>query len=113
MLVAPLLAQIKDVAPEPVTLRGSSFQMVVETKTERIVVRLDGVAEGALPELTVDRFLQTLRQDVHRASAVDEIQLECSARQLASRDTGALGAAVAVFTVECRLRDKKSLGAKR
>lgn len=131
MLIAPLLAQIKDVVPEPVTLRGISFQMVVETKaaepataegetkrakpqkTERMVVRLDGVAEGALPELTVDRFLQTLRRDAHLAPVVDEIQLVSVARQLASRDTGAVGAPVAVFTVECRLKDKKSLGTKR
>lgn len=130
VLIAPLLAYIKDVVPAEVTLRGISFQMTMETKTaepvgegetkrakpqktERMVIRLDAVAHGSPPELTVDHFLQTLRRDARMAKVMDDIQLVAVSRQLVASDSGTIGVPQATFTVECRLKDKKSLGANR
>ncbi|MCX7915292.1 MAG: hypothetical protein N3A53_03185 [Verrucomicrobiae bacterium] len=130
VLVAPLLAQFKDAVPDSISLRGLQFQMVTETKsaepvaegetkrpkpqkTERMVVRLDGVARGTPPELTVDRFLQTMRRDPQLAKTVEEIQLVSISRQLATREANGAAAPVATFTVECRLKDKKSREGKQ
>jgi hypothetical protein len=125
ILFAPQLALLKDVIPASIELSQINFALSKETAaansgsegdnggkrashrkgTERLVLRLDGVASSSRPELEVDQFITTLRADARFSAAVEDIQLRSISR--VSRDSDKTGGAPAAasFVIECWFRD--------
>jgi hypothetical protein len=124
ILFAPQLALLKDVIPASIELSQINFALSKETTansgsegdsggkrashrkgTERLVLRLDGVASSSRPELEVDQFITTLRADARFSAAVEDIQLRSISR--VSRDSDKTGGApvAANFVIECWYRD--------
>jgi hypothetical protein len=125
LLMAPQLAMVKEIIPTTVQLSQLSFSVVVETpdknaggeeaagrkrprprQIERLVLRMQGTASSSRPELEVDHFLQTLRNDARFGAVVDDIQLRSISR--GSIDPGKTGRALlaASFVIECRDKEK-------
>lgn len=126
VLLAPQLAMVKDLIPPTIQLSQLNFGLAVETMVveahgeeagegkrvarpksiERLVLRLEGTACSIRPELEVDHFLQTLRNDARFSAVVEDIQLRSISR--AFNDQGKTGQALptANFTIECRYKEK-------
>ena len=126
LLLAPQLALVKDVIPPTVQLAHLNFALAAETVTadnhgeeggtkraasrprsvERLYLRLEGEASSARPELEVDQFLQTLRNDPQFSEVVEDIQLRSISRGSRDDDKPGLGLPTAIFTIECRYKEK-------
>jgi hypothetical protein len=126
VLVAPQLALVKDLIPPTVRLSQISFSLAVEipraensgdgattgkrasrpAPIERLALRLEGIAISSRPELEVDKFLQTLRNNTRFGDVIDDIQLRSESRT--SIDIEKTGRAVpgANFVIECRYKEK-------
>ena len=126
VLMAPQLAMVKDLIPSTIQLAQLNFALAIETITpdthgdesgdakrtahpksiERLVLRLEGVASSSRPELEVDQFLRTLRNDARFSAVVEDIQLRSISRVF--NNTGKPGQALptANFTIECRYKEK-------
>jgi hypothetical protein len=85
---------------------GDGKRVARPKSIERVVLRLEGVASSSRPELEVDQFLQTLRNDARFSAVVEDIQLRSISR--AFNDMGKTGQALptANFTIECRYKEK-------
>jgi len=125
VLMAPQLAMVKDLIPPSIQLSHLNLALVMETvavesradeseakrathsKTvERLVLKLEGVASSARPELEVDQFLQTLRSDARFGGVVDDIQLRSISRSYNETAKAAQQLPSATFTIECRYKEK-------
>ena len=123
-LVAPQLAMVKDLIPPTVQLSQIHFALIVETpnsggdetktgkkvarpaSVERLILRMEGTAFSSRPELEVDRFLQTLRQDERFSAVVDDIQLRSISRSSGDASTSGKALPAASFAIECRYKGK-------
>jgi hypothetical protein len=125
-VVAPELALVKDLIPPTVRLSQISFSLAVTipkvensgdggisgkrvarlAPIERLALRLEGIAISSRPELEVDKFLQTLRDNARFGAVIDDIQLRSESRT--SVDIEKTGRAVpgANFVIECRYKEK-------
>jgi hypothetical protein len=117
IVLAPQWALVKDLIPPSVQLSQIALALSKETsgpeggaevrhdgrqrRSERLVLRMEGIASSSRPELEVDQFLKTLRNDARFGAVVDEIQLRSISRT--SRDADKKGHAVAAagFVIEC------------
>ena len=126
LVIAPQLAMVKDVIPPSVQLSHIAFALTVETvggdtggdeatgskhparpkQTKHLVLRLEGTASSARPELEVDQFLKSLRGDARFGALVDDIQLRSIGRL--SNDADKTGRTVPAvnFTIECWYKEK-------
>jgi len=100
MLLAPQLARIKDLMPDSIFMGRMGLRMNTEVTTVRapapaegdapratrsqtvewLLLRLEGTAIGARPEIDVDDFLQTLRTDPVLSNQVREVSLRSTGR---------------------------------
>jgi hypothetical protein len=125
VLFAPQLALVKDVVPSSVQLSQINFALSKEAPqansgsegdnggkhpshrkgSERLALRLEGIASSSRPELEVDQFITTLRADQRFNAAVEDIQLRSISR--ISRDSDKTGGApsAASFVIECWYKD--------
>jgi hypothetical protein len=119
--MAPQLALVKDLIPPTVQLTQIAFALSKETvpsegggeggvevrhagrpkQTERLVLRLEGIASSSRPELEVDQFLKSLRSDPRFSVAVDEIQLRSISRMSPDPSKTGHATAAAGFIIEC------------
>lgn len=126
VLVAPQLALVKDLIPSTVRLSQISFSLAVETPRvessgdeattgkraprpapiERLVLRLEGIAISSRPELEVDKFLQTLRDNTRFSAVIDDIQLRAESRTSVDIEKTGRSIPAANFTIECRYKEK-------
>jgi hypothetical protein len=125
ILMAPQLALVKDLIPTTVQLTHLNLTLAVETITteshgdennakraahpksiERLVLRLDGEASSSRPELEVDQFLQTLRNDARFSEVVEDIQLRSISRGFRDTDKPGQSMPTASFTIECQYKEK-------
>ena len=122
MLIAPQLALVKDVIPPSVQLSQITFTMSVfdsgspesgngkhpdnPTKTQQLVLRMDGRAFGSEPELEVDRFLKLLRNDARFNAAVETIQLRSITRSVKAPEQAGQTTDAANFVIECGYKEK-------
>ncbi len=125
-LFADKLASIKDLVPATIQLTGLDLTVQTITrqldpvgtatqsaslkprrpkKTEVMILRFEGRATGARPELQVDEFLHRLREGDPFRGVLEDIQLQSIARAgLADFSGGAPKAPSAFFVIECTLR---------
>jgi hypothetical protein len=125
VLIAPQLAMVKDLVPSSIQLSHLSFALTVETvapdthgeasnskrparprSVERLVLRLEGAASSSRPELEVDQFLQTLRDDARFSAVVEDIQLRSISRVFNEASKSSQALPTANFTIECRYKEK-------
>lgn len=126
VLLAPQLALVKDLIPPTVRLSQISFSLAVEiprvessgdeatggkrvrqpAPIERLVLRLEGIAISSRPELEVDRFLQTLRDNTRFSAVIDDIQLRSESRTSVDIEKTGRGVPAANFVIECRYKEK-------
>jgi hypothetical protein len=127
VLMAPQLALVKDLIPPSVQLSQLGFALSVEAteagggggeegaeykhpgrpkRTERLVVRLEGMASSSRPELEVDRFLKLLRSDARFSALVEDIQLRSISRVSKENDKAGSTPTGANFVIECWYKEK-------
>ena len=125
LLMAPQLAMVKEIIPTTVQLSQFSFSTVVETPDtnaggedtagrkrarpqpiEHLMLRMEGIASSSRPELEVDRFLQTLRNNERFSAVVDDIQLRSISRESIDSGKGGRALLAAHFVIECRYKEK-------
>jgi hypothetical protein len=126
ILFAPQLALVKDIIPASIQLSQINFALSKQASeagsggeddtggkhaghrksSERLVLRLEGVAFNSRPELEVDQFIKTLRADARFSAVVEDIQLLSIARVSRDSDkTGGAPSAAANFVIECWYKD--------
>jgi hypothetical protein len=125
ILFAPQLALVKDVIPPSIQLSQIGFAVSKEASeansggeddtggkrvshrksSERLVLRLEGVASSSRPELEVDQFMNTLRTDAHFSAVVDDIQLRSISRVSGDSDKTGAAPSAARFVIECWYKD--------
>ena len=124
-LMAPQLALVKDLIPPSIKLSQLGFALSADASnadggggeggakhgsrqklSERLALRMEGVASSSQPELEVDRFLKTLRSDARFSAIVDDIQLRSIARTSRDTDKTSHGPAAANFVIECWYKAK-------
>lgn len=121
IVLAPQLALVKDLIPPSVQLTQIGLALSTATagpegggeggaearhagrqkRSERLVLRMEGIASSSRPELEVDQFLKTLRSDARFSAAVDEIQLRSISRTSRDADKSGHTLAAAGFVIEC------------
>lgn len=127
VLMAPQLALVKDLIPPSIQLSQLGFTLNVETtesgggggeegaeskhpgrpkRTERLVIRMDGVASSSRPELEVDQFLKALRGDARFGALVEDIQLRSISRMSKENDKAGQTPTGAGFVIECWYKEK-------
>ncbi len=125
MLLAPQLARMKDLVPDSIFLTRAGFRMDVEMgrtsgptavegggasprgqNMEQLLLRLDGTAVGARPEIEVDKFLKTLRSDASLSNQVTEVALRSIGFGASSTDNGQQ-TMTAQFVIECVYKESK------
>ena len=131
-LCAPRLALIKDNVTDSIQLSQLSLTTVADTQqpavetaegaeenpakhrrppapknVERMVLRLDGKCTNSRPEIEVDAFIQTLRNNTNFSKQVDQIQLRSISRIAGSADGTTVSLPSASFVVECRFKEQK------
>jgi hypothetical protein len=126
VLMAPQLALVKDLIPPTVRLSQISFSLAVEiprvessgdeatggkrvrqpAPIERLVLRLEGIAISSRPELEVDKFLQTLRDNTRFSAVIDDIQLLSVSRTSLDIEKTGHPVLAANFAIECRYKEK-------
>lgn len=127
-LIAPQLAMVKDIVPPTIQLAQLDLALSQESgggdasgeqaasgkkparpkSSERLILRMDGKAISSRPELEVDKFLQTLRDDARFSAAVEDIQLRSIARVSLETDKSGKALPTANFVIECRYKAKVS-----
>lgn len=129
LLLAPELAMVKDAIPPTVQLTRLRLQLVTETPEsspippptkeagefkvrraapkpiERLTLQLEGRAYGAKPELEVDAFMKSLRENPAYAERLDQINLRSIARSSTEGDKPAAELS-AVFVLECQFKPR-------
>jgi len=126
MLLAPQLARIKDLMPDSIFMGRMGLRMNTEVTTVRapapaegdapratrsqtvewLLLRLEGTAIGARPEIDVDDFLQTLRTDPVLSNQVREVSLRSTGRT--PPGTGPKPKTLmAQFVIECLYKEHK------
>jgi hypothetical protein len=118
ILFAPQLALVKDVIPASIQLSQINFALSKDAApanserashrkgSERLTLRLDGVAFSSRPELEVDQFMRTLRADARFSAVVEDFQLLSISRVSQDSDkTGGAPSAAANFAIECWYKD--------
>lgn len=122
ILMAPQLAMVKDLIPPTVQL--SQLNFAVETanigaedisggkrarpkQIERLMLRMEGTAHSDRPELELDQFLRTLRNNPQFSAAVNDIQLRAISRASITADKTGRGLASVTFVIECRYKEKE------
>ena len=73
--------------------------------SERLVLRLEGVASSSRPELEVDQFIKTLRADARFSAVVEDIQLRSISRVSPDSDKTGGAPSAASFVIECWYKD--------
>ncbi|MCX7887992.1 MAG: hypothetical protein N3B01_12165 [Verrucomicrobiae bacterium] len=126
VLLAPELARIKDLVPDSIYLTRAMFRMNVEVAAapavvggeketprvtrpsahEWLLLRIEGTATGAPPELEVDGFLRVLRTDPGLSNEVKEITLRSIGRTHPGSES-ASKTNVAQFVIECVYKEKR------
>ncbi len=122
ILMAPQLALVKDLIPTTVQLTHLNLALAIETlgtegenntkraarpkSIEHLILRLDGEASSSRPELEVDQFLQTLRNDARFNEVVEDIQLRSISRGFRDADKPGQSMPTASFTIECQYKEK-------
>ena len=126
VLVAPQLALVKDLIPPTVRLSQITFSLAVEmpkvessgdgaitgkraprlAPIERLALRLEGIAISSRPELEVDKFLQTLRDNARFGAVIDDIQLRSESRTSVDIEKSGRAVSGANFVIECRYKEK-------
>lgn len=124
VLLAPQLALVKDIIPPSVQLTQLGFVLSVETKesggggeegaeskhpgrpkrSERLVMRMEGMAFSSRPELEVDQFIKTLRGNERFSALIEDIQLRSISRM--SNDKAGQTPTGANFIIECWYKEK-------
>jgi hypothetical protein len=118
------LALVKDLIPPSIKLSQLGFALSVEASnsdgggeeggakrgsrqkpSERLVLRMEGVASSSQPELEVDRFLKTLRTDARFGAVVEDIQLRSISRTGKESNRAERSLAAAGFVIECWYRE--------
>ena len=118
ILMAPQLALVKDLIPPTIQLLQIGLSLTVEGSEEggdtkharpkqagRLALRLDGVAFSRRPELEVDQFLNTLRNDARFNALVEDIQLRSISRSSSDADNTGHATTSAIFVIECRYKE--------
>ena len=130
---APQLALIKDIIPDFVQLSRLTLQVVTEVPenpataevgepeatgkakraparkvTERQNLLLEGRAFSARPEIAVDNFISTLRNNPAFREKVKSVQLRSIARSDDASSGG--GGTFATFVIECQYKEKDREG---
>ena len=125
VVMAPQLALVKDLILPSIKLSQLAFTLNAEASStdgggeeggakhgprqklsERLVLRIEGVASSSQPELEVDRFLESLRHDARFSVAVEDIQLRSIARPRGEPDKAGRELATSSFVVECWYKAK-------
>jgi hypothetical protein len=127
---APRLALIKDLIPDNVQLNRLAFSVATETVeaagssaepakgdappraarpkvVERLSLRLDGNATSNRPELDVDVFLRSLRENPAFSGEIEEIQLRSIARGPGDSQAGVAALPSSYFVIECLFKERK------
>ena len=124
VLMAPQLAMVKDLIPPTVQLSQLSFSQVGEMRVdtggakavaqaprpklfEHLVLQLEGMACSSRPELEVDLFLRTLRNDARFSAVIEDIQLRSISRVSVGTDKNSRTSPAANFVIECRYKEEK------
>ncbi|HTS19414.1 MAG TPA: hypothetical protein VMP11_17690 [Verrucomicrobiae bacterium] len=123
VLIAPQLALVKDVVLPTVQLTQIDFALSIDDnasgnsgdddsgrhpkKVQRLVLRLNGKAFGAEPELEVDRFLKALHSDPRFGPLVEDIELRAIGR-VTDADKAGVKREAANFSIECWFKEKKT-----
>ena len=128
VLLAPQLALVKDLIPPSVQLTQLGFALSVETtesggggggeegaeskhpgrpkRSERLVMRMEGMAFSSRPELEVDQFMKTLRSNGRFSALIEDIQLRSISRMSKENDKTAQTPTGASFIIECWYKEK-------
>lgn len=128
ILMGPQLALVKDLIPPSIQLSHLGFTLNVQTidsgggsggedgaaskhpsrpkRSERLVIRMEGVAFSSRPELEVDQFLKTLRSDARFSALVENIQLGSISRTSKETDKAGNAPSAATFVIECWYKEK-------
>jgi hypothetical protein len=126
IVVAPQLAMVKDLIPPSVKLSHINFALATETtggdgggdegaegkhparpkQSRHLVLQLEGTAANVQPELEVDRFLKSLRNDARFGELVEDIQLRSIARTTGDADKAGSAVPAVNFTIECWYKEK-------
>ncbi len=125
-VMAPQLAMVKDIIPSSVKLTHINFALATETtggdsggeegaegkhparpkQSRHLALELDGVAYDAHPELEVDRFLKSLRNDTRFGPLVEDIQLRSIARTTGEADKSSGALPAVTFVIECSYKEQ-------
>ena len=128
VLMAPQLALVKDLIPPSIQLSQLGFAVSVETtesggggsgeegaeskhpsrpkRSERLVMRMEGMVSSSRPELEVDQFLKLLRGDARFGALVEDIQLRSITRLSKENDKTGRAPTGASFVIECWYKEK-------
>ena len=127
ILLAPQLALVKDIIPPSVQLTQIGFALSVETtesgggggeegadskhpgrakRSERLVMRMEGMAFSTRPELEVDQFMKTLRGNERFSAVIEDIQLRSISRMSKENDKAGQTPTGASFIIECWYKEK-------
>lgn len=103
--VQTITKQLEPVLPTGSTAEPASTKPRRPQKTELLVLRFEGRATGARPELEVDEFLHRVREGNQFSGVLEDIQLQSIARAGLTDPSGAAPKAPsAFFVIECTLR---------
>jgi hypothetical protein len=127
VLIAPQLALVKDLIPPSIQLTQLGFALSLETiesgggggeegvesrhpgrpkRSERLVIRMEGMASSSRPELEVDQFLKALRSDARFGALVEDIELRSISRLSKENDKTGPTPTGASFIIECWYKGK-------
>jgi hypothetical protein len=123
VVMAPQLAIVKDFLPSSIQLSHIKFALVTETtggggggeegkhparptQSKHLVLELEGIASSKRPELEVDRFLDSLRNDPHFGAQVEDIQLRSIARTTSDTDKASDVVPAVNFVIECWYKEQ-------
>jgi len=132
VMCAPQLSVIKDLVPASVHLARVSFAIATVLQgsaeppvpddpvsgakarrlrapqnMERMTLRLEGRAAGRRPEMEVNAFMQTLRDNPQFNSDVDQIQLRSIARTPTGENNQTAKLSSVSFVIECQYKERK------
>lgn len=126
--LATQMALVKDLLPESIALTRVNFSMSTETlegpapppddnsgkvrrppqpKTiERIALQIEGKATSNRPEIEVDNFIQSMKENPQVSSQISQIQLRSISRSTTGAEAGAAGQPTAFFVIECQYKEQ-------
>jgi hypothetical protein len=126
VVVAPQLAMVKDFLPTSIQLSHIKFALAKETtggngggeegtegkhparpkETQHLVLELEGVASSKRPELEVDQFLDSLRNDPRFGAQLEDIQLRSIGRTTSDSDKAGSALPAVNFVIECWYKEQ-------